>query len=385
MAQNHPSIQLLRALLRAESVTPDTSACHALLAERLKFLGLELENLTFEGVNNLWAYKRGVVDDALVFCGHTDVVPAGDLASWDHPPFAAELVGGRIYGRGAVDMKGSIAAFVTALEEFFSDLQGKALPYSLGLLITADEEGDAVCGTQRALEELRKRNIPIRHFLVGEPTSAKQLGDTIKNGRRGSLTMRLSLEGQQGHIAYLPPTENVLHKAVQLVDGLSKQYTSTQAPGEGTSFQLIDLHGDAVAENVTSPRVRLRANWRYAEDLSADAIKEDAENRIRALNVPYKLAWKHGAKPYVCAPGPLARALQQAIAECYDGEPVFSVAGGVSDGRFCIAYDVAHPPEVMEFGPCGHGMHEVNEYIQVDELAQLSRVYRRVLESFQSG
>lgn len=385
MAQDHPSISLLRALLHAESVTPDTSTCQALIAEQLKRLGFDVENLAFEGINNLWAYRRGLVDEALVFCGHTDVVPAGDLAAWEHPPFAAELVDGCIYGRGAVDMKGSIAAFVTALAAFLTSKKNKQLPYSLGLLITADEEGDAVYGTQRALQELRKRHVPIRYFLVGEPTCVQQLGDAIKNGRRGSLTMQLSLQGRQGHIAYQPAEENVLHKAIHLVDGLTQQYATRHAPGEGTSFQLIDLQGNAIAENVTPPQASLRANWRYADNLRADTIKRDTAKRIRDLKVPYELTWKHGAQPYTCAPGPLAQALLQAIAECCAGRPVFSVAGGVSDGRFCIAYDAAQPPEVMEFGPCGRGMHEVNEHIQVEELVQLSQVYRRVLELFRSG
>ena len=379
--------QLLRQLIRAESVTPDRSDCRDILAERLNRLGFDTECLEFEGVRNLWASRKGATDDYLVFCGHTDVVPAGDIAAWQYDPFGAEEDDkGYIYGRGAADMKGSLAAFVTATEQFFASLGDRQLPASLGLLITGDEEGDAIHGTAAVLRELKKRNLRIRHCLVGEPTSVRVPGDTIKNGRRGSLSLQLKLRGKQGHPGYMRSDENVLHRAAEIVDRFAKQRPAGDAPG--IVFHLTDIRSRAVAENVTAPEVILKGNWRYTADPGATAIRTEAEQVIAATASDFspEICWKQGAKPYLCQPGRLAAALQRAITEVCAGEPEFSVAGGVSDGRFFAEYSVSpedpHPPEVMEFGPRGLGMHESNERIAKDELCTVTRVYRRSLELF---
>lgn len=364
-------------LVKEQSVTPDQSGCHQLIGDRLRRLGFAIENLSFHGVNNLWAHLAGETDELFVFCGHTDVVPPGDESAWHHPPFAAHIEKGLLYGRGAVDMKSSIAAMVIALEEL---LRGGKPRKSIGVLITADEEGEARYGVKSALAELHKRGLKIGYCLVGEPTSEKQCGDRMKNGRRGSLGLTARLKGLEGHTAYVPSDKNVLHRLVlmaqQLIDqdwdALGKEQNQDSSP---TTFNLTSIEGTSAAENMTAPTASMHCIWRSM--LAAELIQQRAASLLPGCD----LKWQPGAEPYLSSCGLMAKKLTTAIQRETNLRPELTTDGGTSDGRFFAAYGV----EVIEFGPRNATMHQPNEHISVEELGRLTAIYSRFGRDFLMG
>jgi len=366
-----------RLLLREQSVTPDQSDCHQLIAERLKPLGFSIENLSFHGVNNLWAYLEGKTDELFVFCGHTDVVPSGDDSAWHCPPFAAQVEEDILYGRGAVDMKSSIAAMIIALEELLPNVKPQK---GIGLLITADEEGPAQYGVKSALEVLHNRGVKIHYCLVGEPTSERQCGDTIKNGRRGSLGLTVFLRGLEGHSAYIDSDRNVLHRLTFLArklidenwDALNERHNESSSP---TTFNITNIEGASAADNMTAPVARMQCTWRSM--LSPSLI----QNQAISLLSDCELSWRPGAKPYLSSCGIMAKELTAAIQQETSLQPLLSTAGGTSDGRFFAPYKT----EVIEFGPRNTTMHQANEHISLAELRCLVAIYSRFCHSFLVG
>ncbi|MCH9665708.1 MAG: M20/M25/M40 family metallo-hydrolase [Gammaproteobacteria bacterium] len=456
---------LLTTLIKHRSITPDTTACQEQIAERLREIGFATENIPFNStdyphaggaddstagsdgeaaeaakqaivpINNLWATYGE--PPYLVFCGHTDVVPPGQESLWRHPPFAATIENLYIYGRGAADMKGSIAAMLVAVRDHLAPMSGEPntnsasesdtnknppsmldepntnlasksdtnknppsmpdasrAPGGIAFLITADEEGEAIDGVEAALKELAKRQVAISQCLVGEPTCEQNLGDTIKIGRRGSLRLKLKLQGAQGHAAYLASGDNLLHRAVgflnlMLAENWDKDLTTTPP---GTSFNVINLTTQSAADNVTAQGVSLQCNWRYDPQLhnhldelkskvgdllkSAGFTLDASDQDTPADSFAARCEWSTSAQPYFCEKATLAGNLAQAIQDTIGVQADFTTSGGTSDGRFFPAYGV----EVAEFGPRNATIHCVDERLAIAELNQLTDIYRRFLQ-----
>lgn len=377
-----------------DSITPDTSSCHDEIAKRLRMLGFETEKLQFgekdERVNNLWATYGN--PPFLVFCGHTDVVPPGDESLWKYPPFSFTVDKGIIYGRGVADMKTSIAAFLIATRDYLSHKQRLPFKPGLAFLITADEEARAVNGVNKSLQELDKRGEleDVKYCLVGEPTSEAHLGDFIKNGRRGSLSLSLSMQGHQGHAAYIAKEANLLHKTIKLVklmldEDWDKDLDKKQQAQPPTSFNIVNINSEDSAENVTAQKVRVFCNWRYTPSLGLgkglDKLKTkvyDMLQRAGCEESQYTTQWREGAKPYFCPVGKLVNKIKQAINEEAGIKAKVTTSGGTSDGRFFALYNI----EVVEFGPCNTKIHCVDESLPLKEVNQLSAIYLRFLKLF---
>lgn len=361
-------------LMARASVTPADAGCQELIRARLEPLGFACETLTFGEVTNLWARSspRGPV---FAFAGHTDVVPAGPEERWSSPPFAPEIRDGLLYGRGAADMKGSIAAFVTACERFFaahSERRG-----AVAFLITSDEEGPAVDGTVRVLETLGERGESIDWCLVGEPSSHARIGDRLRNGRRGSLNGNLTVRGVQGHVAYAERAVNPIHgfaRALAALDAEAWDRGNDDFPA--TSFQVSNVSAGTGADNVIPGHLEALFNFRYSTALSADGLRERVARILDDHGLDYALTWRHSGEPFLTDPGVLLDAVQGALREVTGmaGEP--STGGGTSDGRF-IAPTGA---QVVELGPVNASIHSIDEHVRVEDLETLSRIYERVLE-----
>ncbi len=371
---NDPTLELAMALIAHRSITPEDAGCQQLLAERLQPLGFVIEPMPFGEVSNLWA-RRGEQAPLLLFAGHTDVVPSGPLAQWDSPPFTPTLRDGMLYGRGASDMKGGIAAMVTACEAFigeYPDHRG-----SIAFLITSDEEGPAADGTVRVVERLQQRAEQIDYCLLGEPSCNQQLGDCIKNGRRGSLNGDLVIYGTQGHVAYPHRAHNPLHAFAPILERLCREeWDHGNAFFPPTSFQIANLQMGTGADNVIPGELQMQCNFRYSTELDPQQI----DTRLRALldqgDFRYQLTWRHSGPPFLTPSGELVRATQEAITAVTGLRPELSTSGGTSDGRF-IAPSGA---EVLEFGLLNETIHKVNESARCDDLGRLSTIYRGVLE-----
>ncbi|AHF03295.1 succinyl-diaminopimelate desuccinylase [Marichromatium purpuratum 984] len=369
-----PTLQLAHELIARPSVTPDDQGCQQLLAERLAALDFRIEAMPRDGVTNLWA-RRG--DQAPLFCfaGHTDVVPPGPLEQWDSPPFAPTIRDGLLYGRGAADMKGSIAAFVCALEAFVAhhpDHRG-----SIALLITSDEEGPATAGTVEVMRRLDARGEHIDYALVGEPSSSQQLGDTIKNGRRGSISGFLKVRGKQGHVAYPALARNPFHESARaLADLAAETWDQGNDHFPPTSLQIANLNMGTGAENVVPGELAAQFNLRFSTELDAATIKRRVTAILDAGGFDYALDWRLSGEPFLTPSGALVEAARAAIAEHCGITTELSTAGGTSDGRF-IAPSGA---QVVELGPRNATIHQINECVGVDELDQLSDVYAGILE-----
>lgn len=369
------TIDLAMELIRHPSVSPADGGCQEILASRLESLGFHIERLPYGEVMNLWA-RKGTEAPLLCFAGHTDVVPTGPLELWHSNPFTPEIRNGKLYGRGAADMKGGIAAMLVAAEEFIAahpDYKG-----SIAFLITSDEEALAVDGTARVIEFLNARQEKIDWCVVGEPTSKHQVADTIKNGRRGSISGRLKVIGKQGHIAYPQLAKNPLHICV---DTLAKLCDETWDQGNEyfppTSFQISNLQMGAGVDNVIPAQLLAWFNFRFSTDLTIDTI----QHRVRALldtgGFEYELNWVMPyAQPYLTAPGALVNAALQAIQEITGHNAELSTGGGTSDGRF-IAPTGA---QVLELGPLNNTIHQIDECVGVEELEVLTKIYRKILE-----
>ncbi|CAM3717692.1 succinyldiaminopimelate desuccinylase [Kerstersia gyiorum] len=368
-------LTLASELLARASVTPDDAGCQALLASRLAPLGFSIETISAGGVTNLWA-RRGSARPLLVFAGHTDVVPTGPEAAWDSPPFTPTLRDGRLYARGAADMKSAIAAFVVACEEFIQarpDHDG-----AIALLITSDEEGPALHGTRHVCEHLQARGEQLDFCIVGEPTSGQTLGDTIKNGRRGSLTGRLRVIGRQGHVAYPHLARNPVHlAAAALAELAGTEWDQGNAFFPPTTFQVSNIHAGTGATNVVPGELQVVFNFRFSSASTAEGLKTQVHALLDRHGLDYELAWELGGEPFLTEPGTLTAAVTDAIALETGVTAELSTTGGTSDGRFIARIC----PQVLEFGPINATIHQVNENIPADSLEPLKNIYRRTLET----
>jgi succinyl-diaminopimelate desuccinylase len=383
-ADMNRALQLAEALIARPSVTPDDAGCQELLKWRLAPLGFSCETLVCGPehfrVTNLWALRVGTVPGpTLVFAGHTDVVPAGPLVQWTSDPFVPTHRGGRLYGRGAADMKGSIAAMVVAVEDFVQSHPGHR--GAIALLVTSDEEGPSVDGTVRVVEVLKARGQRLDMCIVGEPTSVDTLGDTIKNGRRGTLSGKLLVKGIQGHVAYPQLARNPVHQAAPaLAELVAAQWDQGNAHFPPTTFQISNIHAGTGVGNVIPGEAVIDFNFRFSTESTADGLKQ----RVRALldrhGLEYTLDWTLGGAPFLTAPGTLTQAVAAAIeAEC-GVTTQLSTTGGTSDGRFIANIC----PQVIELGPRNHSIHKIDENVEAADLDRLAAIYRRVLENLLS-
>lgn len=368
------TLVLTQQLIALPSVTPADHGCQRLIAERLAPLGFKAEYLNFEEVENLWL-RRGTEGPVFCFAGHTDVVPTGPLTAWDSPPFQPEIRDGLLYGRGAADMKGSIAAFVIAAENFVREHpehQG-----SIAMLITSDEEGPSKHGTVKVVETLEARHEKITWCLVGEPSSSQQLGDMIKNGRRGSLNAKLTVHGKQGHVAYPQLADNPIHRvAPALAELAAEVWDHGNEFFPPTSFQISNLNAGTGANNVIPGSLEALINFRFSTELTEEEIKQRTTAILNKYVKNYYLEWSLSGQPFLTAQGKLVAATVKAIQEILNIETELSTSGGTSDGRF-IAPTGA---EVLELGPCNASIHQINECVNINDLSKLARLYQRILE-----
>lgn len=374
------TLQLTEELIARPSVTPDDAGCQNLIAARLSPLGFACDTLESGPddfrVRNLWA-KRSVSAQAplLVFAGHTDVVPTGPVAQWSQDPFSPTHRGGRLYGRGAADMKTSIAAFVVAAEEFIA--AHPAAPLSLGLLLTSDEEGPAVDGTVKVCEALRARGERLDYCIVGEPTSVERTGDMIKNGRRGSLSGRLTVKGVQGHIAYPHLARNPIHLfAPALAELTAIVWDRGNDYFPPTSWQVSNIHGGTGAGNVIPGALVVDFNFRFCTESTPESLQQRLVAVLEHHALDYDLAWTLGGLPFLTTPGTLVDAVRDAIRAETGIETELSTTGGTSDGRFIAKIC----PQVIELGPTNAMIHKIDESIPVADIEPLKNIYRRVME-----
>ncbi len=369
------TIELAQELISCPSVTPDDAGCQPLLAKRLEAMGFTIEYLRFGDVDNFWA-RRGDTTPVFAFAGHTDVVPTGPETQWTIPPFNAEVRDGFIHGRGAADMKGSIAAMVTACERFIAD--NNSHQGSIAFLITSDEEGPADDGTVKVIETLEARGEKIDWCLVGEPTSSKHVGDVVKNGRRGSLNGTLIVHGQQGHVAYPQLANNPIHS---FASALNELVTTKWDQGNEffppTSFQISNIHAGTGATNVIPGDLEVIFNLRYSSELTAEAIKSRVESILAKYEQKYSLEWSLSGEPFITGKGELLNATTEAIHSITSRTAEINTAGGTSDGRF-IAPTGA---QVLELGPLNATIHQVNECVSTQDLDTLSAIYEKILEN----
>lgn len=369
------TLELAKALIERPSITPDDADCQGLLAQRLRALGFRIENLPFGPVHNLWA-RRGNTAPLFVFAGHTDVVPPGPMELWDSPPFQPTLSDGKLYGRGAADMKGSLAAMVTACERYLADHHEPN--GSIAFLITSDEEGIAADGTVRVVETLQSRNEHIDWCVVGEPTSTKTVGDVVKNGRRGSLNGQLLVKGVQGHVAYPDLADNPIHAvAPALAELCNTQWDTGNRFFPPTTFQISNFNAGTGAENVVPGSAEIDFNFRFSTETSAEELRHTVETVLDNYHVDYELNWRLSGQPFLTAEGKLIDAVQAAIERECQLDSTLSTSGGTSDGRF-IAPTGA---EVVELGPVNASIHKVNEHVDIDDLDKLSSIYEAVLKN----
>jgi succinyl-diaminopimelate desuccinylase len=369
-----PTLQLAIDLLSRRSNTPEDAGCQELMIARLEKMGFKIERMRFGEVDNLWA-RRGTEGPLLVFAGHTDVVPTGPLDQWHSDPFVPTIRDGMLYARGAADMKTSLAAFITSIEEFVAahpDHDG-----SIGLLITSDEEGIAVDGTVKVVEALQARNELIDYCIVGEPTSNKQVGDMIKNGRRGSLSGKLVAKGIQGHIAYPHLVKNPIHMVSPAIAELAKTvWDEGNEYFPPTSWQISNMNGGTGATNVVPGEVEILFNFRFSTASTVEGLKDKVHAILDKHGVEYDLEWELSGKPYLTPKGSLVAAISGAIEQAYGITPELSTSGGTSDGRFIA--DIC--PQVIEFGPLNATIHKLNECVGVADIEPLKNTYRITME-----
>jgi succinyl-diaminopimelate desuccinylase len=377
MSADNPTLSLARALIRRPSVTPYDAGCCESIAARLAPLGFRTELLQFGDVTNLWAVREGGrPGPTLVLAGHTDVVPPGPESQWRHPPFEAAIDGVELHGRGASDMKSSLAAFVVATEGFIASrpaFQGR-----LAYLITSDEEGPAIDGTVRVLRELAHRGELMDYCIVGEPTSVSRLGDMIKNGRRGTLSGHLVIRGKQGHVAYPHQAINPIHRfAPALAELAAMRWDDGNTYFPPTTWQVSNIHAGTGASNVIPGELRAQFNFRFGSVSSPKDLQQRLEAVLAKHDLRFEIEWSLGGDPYLTAPGALCDAVSAAIAEVTGQKAELSTTGGTSDGRFIAK----HCREVIEFGPTNATIHQVDERILVADLEPLARIYDRAMRS----
>ena len=367
-------LALTKELISRRSVTPDDGGCQATIAEYLTDCSFTHETFHHQGVSNSWL-RRGTEAPLFVFAGHTDVVPVGNAAAWHSEPFTPTEKDGYLYGRGAADMKGGIAAMVVACKRFVQthpSHQG-----SIAILLTSDEEGPAEHGTRYAMEQLSKRNEKIDWCVIGEPSSSQTLGDTIRNGRRGSLTGYLTIKGKQGHVAYADKAINPIHQASPVLKQLCEiQWDQGNDYFPATSFQICKLSADANADNIIPDKLLVTFNFRFSPETSDDKIRHKVEALLGQQPIDYTIDWRLSGQPFLTKSGKLTQTAQEAVYEITRTRTQLSAGGGTSDGRF-IAPSGA---EVIELGLCNDSIHQVNECVLINDLEQLTQIYQRLME-----
>ena len=374
MTSEIATLDLARQLISRPSVTPDDSGCQEVISKRLQRVGFNVEPMNSGEVKNLWA-RRGTEAPLLVYVGHTDVVPTGDVSLWKYPPFSATVADGMLHGRGAADMKGSVAAMVTACERLFENhFTGQG---SVALLITSDEEGVAVDGTRHALDVLSRRSESIDYCLVGEPTSEDYLGDTVKIGRRGSISCSLIVYGKQGHVAYPHLADNPIHRAGALIEGMANMsWDDGDDKFPNTSLQISNVHSGVGAENVIPGQLELKMNFRYSPNADVAALSAEIEGLCQKLGLNYEATWYSHSDPYYTRESEFTEVVTTAIQRVLKCTPKISTSGGTSDGRF-VAKTGA---QVVEFGPLNATIHKLNECVSVEDLKSLSMVYEKIMQ-----
>ena len=370
-----PALELAQELIRRRSVTPEDGGCQDLIASRLTSAGFKCEPMRFGDVSNLWA-RRGSGKPLLCFAGHTDVVPTGPLSEWISDPFVPTIRDGKLYGRGAADMKSSIAAFVVAAEAFIKERPAHG--GSIAFLLTSDEEGPAVDGTVKVVEVLKKRGETMDYCVVGEPTSVDALGDMLKNGRRGSLSGRLTVRGIQGHVAYPHLARNPVHQLAPALADLAKtKWDNGNEAFPPTTWQVSNIHAGTGVGNVIPGSVEVDFNFRFSTESTDAGLMQRVEDILKKHGLEYSLSWVLGARPFLSANGKLARTVADVCKRHTGHSAELSTTGGTSDARFII--DIS--PEVLELGPVNASIHKLNEHIEVAALDQLKNIYLDTLRS----
>lgn len=368
-----PVLALAKELISRQSVTPADAGCQDLMIERLKALGFEIESMVFEDTTNFWA-RRGTQSPLFVFAGHTDVVPACPSSQWHTPPFEPTVIDGFLHGRGAADMKGSLACMIVAVERFIAehpDHQG-----SIGFLITSDEEGPFINGTVRVVETLMARNELIDMCIVGEPSSTLAVGDVVKNGRRGSITGDLKVKGTQGHVAYPHLANNPVHKALPaLAELAATQWDEGNAYFPPTSFQIPNLQAGTGASNVIPGEFDVQFNFRFSTELTDEEIKRRVHSVLDAHGLDYDVKWTLSGQPFLTDTGELLAAVVAAVEEVNHQAPALLTTGGTSDGRFIAQMGA----QVVELGPVNATIHKVNECVRIADLEKLTDMYQKTL------
>lgn len=369
------TLELAKELIARRSVTPEDSGCQALIAGRLAAAGFACEDVRCGDVSNLWA-RRGSARPLLCFAGHTDVVPPGPLSQWLSDPFVPTIRDGRLYGRGAADMKSSIASFVTAVEAFVRERPEHS--GSIALLITSDEEGPSVDGTARVVDRLKQRGEAIDYCIVGEPSSVESLGDSIKNGRRGSLSGRLIVRGTQGHIAYPHLARNPIHLvAPALAELVATRWDEGDEHFPPTAWQVSNIHAGTGATNIIPDSLEIEFNFRFCTKSSEQSLKQRLEDVLRRHTLDFDLQWNLSGKPFVTRTGELVDAVKRAVFAHTGRTPQLSTAGGTSDGRFIAQIC----PQIVELGPVNATIHKLNENVELAALEHLPRIYLDILRA----
>ncbi|MGL9720238.1 succinyl-diaminopimelate desuccinylase [Symbiopectobacterium sp.] len=368
-----PVLELAQQLIKRPSLSPRDEGCQALLIERLKAVGFSIEKMDFGDTENFWAWRGE--GKTLAFAGHTDVVPSGDASHWQHPPFEPTLRDGFLYGRGAADMKGSVAAMVVAAERFV-----QANPHHQGrlaFLITSDEEASAVNGTVKVVEALMARNERLDYCLVGEPSSTSKLGDVVKNGRRGSITANLTVHGVQGHVAYPHLADNPVHRAMEALNELvGTEWDQGNAFFPPTSMQIANINAGTGSNNVIPGELFVQFNFRFSTELTDDVIKARVAALLDRHQLNYTLNWNLSGQPFLTPPGDLVDAVVTAVEHYSEITPELLTNGGTSDGRFIAQMGA----QVVELGPVNATIHKVDECVSAADLQLLSRIYQRIME-----
>ncbi|BCB27251.1 succinyl-diaminopimelate desuccinylase [Sulfurimicrobium lacus] len=370
---NNNTLDLAKALIARRSLTPDDAGCQEILIERLEKIGFKIEKMRFGNVDNFWA-RRGSAAPLVCFAGHTDVVPSGPVENWHSDPFVPTIRDGMLFGRGAADMKTSLAAFITAIEAFVAE--HPAHGGSIALLITSDEEGVAVDGTVKVVEALQARGEKMDYCIVGEPTCVTKLGDTLKNGRRGSLSGKLTVKGVQGHIAYPHLAKNPIHLAAPAIAELATtQWDTGNEYFPPTTWQISNIHGGTGASNVIPGTVEILFNFRFSTASTVDGLKAKVHAILDKHCLEYDLLWELSGKPFLTPKGDLVDAIASAIRQVTGLETELSTSGGTSDGRFIA--DLC--PQVVELGPNNATIHKLNECVALADIEPLKEIYRLTL------
>ena len=377
----NPVFELAKELISRVSVTPEDAGCQELIAARLNQLGFQTRQINAEGVHNLWAW-RGNGSPHLMFAGHTDVVPPGPLEQWQTPPFEPTVKNGQLYGRGAADMKSSLAAMIVAVEDATAHAEHNN--GTLSFLITSDEEGVATYGTRYAIDVLAKEGIRPDYCVVGEPSSSEQLGDVVRSGRRGSLNAKLKVIGTQGHVAYPQDANNPIHNVLTALSAMTtKEWDLGNDFYPPTSFQISNINGGTGATNVIPGELEIDFNFRFNTEQTATGLSASVEEILHSYGVTYEIKWQLSGEPFLTLPGALTEAVTQAIKAETGLTTELSTSGGTSDGRFISPWDKpgSGQVEVVELGPLNATIHKIDECVAVDDLVPLARIYQQIIKT----